>query len=118
MTSDPGWSLRWRGRTSVTATARDLDGLARFDFPPQVAPVELDVSDPESCRAAFEQAAAQSGNGGSTEDDPSDGKSAPAANAAGDEAAVQGQGGVAVAYFLARRGPKTSLATTGPPTLN
>lgn len=47
----------------VTATARNVAGLERFDFPEHVGRVGLDVSDAASCREAFEHAAA-AGPGG------------------------------------------------------
>ena len=41
----------------VTATARDLSKLERFDFPESVVPIEMDVTDAMSCRRALEQVA-------------------------------------------------------------
>lgn len=39
----------------VTATARNLDKLARFDFPDSVRPVRMDVTSAQSCRSALDQ---------------------------------------------------------------
>ncbi len=63
-----------RSQARITATARELNSLDRFDFPTTVAQTELDAADPESCRAAFARAA--------------------------DLARADGAGGVTVAYFL------------------
>jgi uncharacterized protein YbjT (DUF2867 family) len=45
-----------RAGTAVTATARNLDKLDSFDFPPEVQRVELDVADAQSCADAFDRA--------------------------------------------------------------
>lgn len=50
-----------RAGTPVTATARDTGKLDRFDFPDHVRRVELDVSDADSCRSAFESARREHG---------------------------------------------------------
>lgn len=47
-----------RSGRQVTASARDTGKLARFDFPPAVHRVRLDVADPASCERAFAEAAA------------------------------------------------------------
>lgn len=47
-----------RSGAQVTATARDTGKLSRFDFPPSVQRVRLDVADPVSCGRAFAEAAA------------------------------------------------------------
>jgi uncharacterized protein YbjT (DUF2867 family) len=46
-----------RSGRQVTATARNMQKLARFDFPESVPRVELDVADAASCRRAFTAAA-------------------------------------------------------------
>ena len=51
-----------RGGIRVTATARNIGGLAKFDFPAEVARVELDVADAQSCHDAFVQAATLAGD--------------------------------------------------------
>lgn len=45
-----------RAGVDVTATARNLDKLRHFGFPPEVRLTELDVSDELSCRRAFDRA--------------------------------------------------------------
>ncbi|WP_375482068.1 NAD(P)H-binding protein [uncultured Jatrophihabitans sp.] len=46
-----------RAGVTVTATARNTEKLDRFDFPPEVGRVDLDVADADSCREAFASAA-------------------------------------------------------------
>ena len=49
-----------RSGRQVTATARNLQKLSRFDFPESVQRVELDVADAGSCQRAFAEATAGS----------------------------------------------------------